>query len=343
MKYYLITLVFALLTLTLKAQPVYNPNSRSLIEAPYIPFVSSVIIDYTNVYDNIDHAIYDFPYHWSQNNTHVTYEDQWNTYAANLDTSGNIIYLEEKSKTYPYATSQQSFEYDSFNRVIKRELSDTHKTIAYYTDSHTDSIIDWSYDNYLKKWLKTQKIEIHYSDTYIDHISYTYNNESCSYNHYLTNRNYLDSQGRIIQSIDLNSTAGSILEYNYDELGHTLLISYHGSNHAAFKHEYVYNENGDLIANNYYEWMNGSYWKPCIMSEYTYNYLDTAIYNVTKPENFIIYNNNIVFNLDNTVTITTLKGINIFHGKINSKTEIPLNVGETYIIRVNDEAYKIQL
>lgn len=345
MKYLILLGLFSCVASMLSAQDNYVPNANILINAPEIPLVSRVTIDYTNVYENKEHVIYDFEYKWTQNNTNVVYEDLWNDYYAILDSNGDVVYYESKSKTYPYPYQiQDTYEYDSQHRVIKRESGESLRTIAYYTNSDTDSVVTWSYESFLGDWLKIEKEEIKHSDSYFDRVFYTYNNETKSYDYKFTNRNYLDSEGRVVKSMDIDSSSGSIYEYIYEENGYTELITYYGGSHASFKKEYVYNNEGDVKSYYYYEWVYDSYWEPCILTEYTYNYITALREEVELDRDFSIRGCDLLFadNIDDEVSIYTIKGICVFKGKVPRGKIISLPAEDSiYILRIGNKVCKI--
>ena len=345
MKYLILLGFLSCVASMLSAQSNNIPNADILINAHEIPHVSCVTIDYTNVYENKEHVIYNFEYKWTQDNTNVVYEDLWNDYYAIFDTNGDVVYYESKSKTYPYPYQiQDTYEYDSQHRVVKRESGESVRTVAYYTNSDTDSVVTWSYESLLGDWLKIEKEEIKHSDSYFDRAFYSYNNETQSYDYKYTNRNYLDSEGRVVKSMDIDSSAGSTYEYIYEENGYTELITYYGGNHANFKKEYVYNNEGDVKSYYYYEWVNDSYWKPCIMTEYTYNYIAALIEDVEQDRDFYIQGYDLLFagNIDIEASIYTLKGVCIFSGKVPCGKIISLPAKDSiYILKIGNRVCKI--
>lgn len=327
------------------AQNNYVSNANILINTPQVPLVSTVTIDYTHVYENKLHEVYTFEYEWTQNNTNVTFEDQWNKYYAEMNANGDVVYYEGKSKTYPYPYScKDSYEYDSLHRVIKKESNENSRTLAYYTNTNNDSIVSGSYNDFVGKWIKITKEEIKRTDSYFDRIYYTFNNDTQSYVYRFTNRNYIDSKGRVVKSMDIDSSSGCVYEYSYIENGYTELITYYGSSHASFKKDYIFNGQGYISSYYYYEWFNGSYWKPCIMSEYTYDYITVSIEKNEKGKLFSIQGYNILFEVDadTEVSIYTLKGINIFHGKVSCGSVISLPSHEQlYVLKIGNKVFKI--
>lgn len=345
MKIIILSITLLCLANLLNAQNNYVPICNNLISAPKVPLVSTVTIDYTHIYDNKEHVIYNFEYEWTQNNTNVNFEDQWNEYSAVLNTNGDVIYYEGKSKTYPYPYEcQDTYEYDSQHRVIKKESSGNSRTLAYYTNTDTDSIVTFLYDDYLGKWLKTGKEDVKYFDSYVDRELYRFNNETKNYEYRFTNRNYINSEYRIIKSIDIDSSAGSVYEYTYEKNGYIEFITYFGNDHASFKKEYLFNERGDITSYHYYEWFNGSYWKPCIMIEYSYNYIATSIENIEIEEKFTIHGHKILFKEDTEVSICTLNGVILFQGIVAQGQFISLpSKQQLYILKIGDRVHKVVL
>lgn len=325
----------------MNAQTVDNFNYFELIEAPKIPLVSQIKVDYTNVYETPTGKVETFIYEWSNDNQYVKFKDLWNTNEAELDANKNVTFYKSVSKMYPYSiVNQDYYKYDSLNRVIEKEIPNSSIIKAYYTETPTDSVITWNYDKTLATWYKTEKIEVSYYDNYFDKLYYSYNNENQSYNYRYTTRYYLDNDDRIIQFKDLDSSAGSIYDFTYTDNGYIKYITYYGANHASFKYEYTFNEQGDIATEKYYEWMNNSYWKPCITTKNEYIYLGAGINKIENEEEYSLNGNCLTINTDNTVSVYSIDGRIIYSGaKYGKIVNLPYN--QIVILKIAERCYKI--
>ena len=326
-----------------QAQTLNNSNYFELIESPKIPHVSQITIDYTNIFETPSTTIEHFLYNWSQNNTHVSFEDLWNNYEASFDSQNNVTFYKATYKKYPYSISFfDNYEYDSSNRVIQKETPNSSITKAFYTGTPTDSVISWHYENVCNAWYKTDKIEVTHSNDYFDKAYYSYSNDIQSYIYKFTTRYYLDDKKRVIQIKDLDSTAGSIYNFVYTDAGYDMYITYYGDSHAIFKYEYTFNEQGDITTEYYYEWMNNSYWRPCIIYKNQYTYINSSINRINQDTNYSVKGNILTINTDECATVYSIDGSIIYHGA-EAETTINLSNNQFVILRIADAVYKIAI
>ncbi len=324
------------------AQTYSVPQKGVLLSHESIPRANSVTTIYSNVYQNIYNKEYNFPFIWSENKRHVEYETMWLNIEANFDDKDRLISYYAKSKEYPYPVQQDDrYEYDNQNRVVKIS-NDFCFYKAYYTDSPTDSVVRWDYDKLANSWYKTSKDEILYSNDYYDIAHYSFDNDVQKYTYHFTTRYHLDSTGRVVKSADIDSSAGSVFEFEYSDKGYSLFISYYNSEHPIFKYDVEFTDNGDLAHELYYEWMNGSYWKLCTQKFNIYDYFNAGIESVCQDNLFTISGRLLQINTDKPIVISTMSGLAIYAGS-NRDGVIKLPSHTFCIIRIAEQSYKVYI
>lgn len=307
------------------------------------PKAKQAILEYTNVYENPQNRSYTIKYNWDNDLKTVSYKQIESTYTISKDDNENITYWkQEYTANYKPAVIEYSYKYDNENRITDKLTTNTSQHI-FYTGEKADSIVFWQYDDILNIWLKTQKSDFTYFNGGYDCITYIYDNETNKYNYKLTTRYSTDSQGRVISYKDLDSSSGQEHKFIFYENGYEHLISGYGAKHTSFKYKYKYNDKGDLIEYVYSEWINESYWNPCISMKYKYDYLDSGINELSTEAPFLIQEDILTVTAENCrIRIITPTGNTLIDRIINSNFSIKLNHG-IYIIAISNKTWKIKI
>lgn len=332
----LILLVFAICIIHGSfAQSSYPPSFERMISAPTIPFVSRATVDYTHIYEHKDHEITVCEYNWNESRSDVSFSNLWQNCTARLNEMGLVTHFYARTKTTPYALqADDHYEYDSEGRIISMESANVSKTLAYYTNTPTDSIVRYQYDDYTSNWYKMEKVERTLCDGYYDSKIYTFNNEKAEYVYKRTTRYFLDECNRVIKSMDLDSSAGQIYEYSYLENGYTETITWYGADHASFKYEYTFYPTGALEKSVYSEWTSYGYWRPCITESYSYDYLPAGLETILNDCKYRIENNSIVIEEGQNYCITHIDGHII---SVGTSDETPIEVPKQAVLLLTIE------
>lgn len=262
-----------------------NPPFSQYLPTEHVPIAKSAQVEYKNIYETPQTKSFTIAYNWANDNREVSYKYMESTYTIEFDADNNIIHWkQEYIANYEPAVIEYFYVYDELNRVIERYTPELSRVNFYYNEENISTLVFWQYEPAFDKWMKMEKMDFEYYDGGYDCKLYSYNNETDEYKYLRTTRYSLNEDGKVIFYKDVDSSAGQEHQYVFNEHGYAYLISWYGADHASYKYEYVYNERGDLSNSIYSEW-NGSYWKPCITENYTYEYLDSGIDEIYNNEN----------------------------------------------------------
>lgn len=200
-------------------------------------------------------------------------------YVYTYDDQGRVI-LEETfdknaSEEWTEKSSRKTFEYSNdrledaslelYENYENGEWIPSSKTIRAFDDSDNLTLIEyWSYDETLKKWEGSSKIEytLNTKGDILGYLGYEWENDNWMVSK--KSENQFDDNGNIILThIWLVEDEGSLedfteTEYGYDDQGRQNMSAYYtysnGSKKGSLKSEYVFNDKDQEIEKTTYQW-----------------------------------------------------------------------------------------
>ena len=200
-------------------------------------------------------------------------------YVYTYDDQGRVI-LEETfdknaSEEWTEKSSRKTFEYSNdrledaslelYENYENGEWIPSSKTIRAFDDSDNLTLIEyWSYDETLKKWEGSSKIEytLNTKGDILGYLGYEWENDNWMASK--KSENQFDDNGNIILThIWLVEDEGSLedfteTEYGYDDQGRQNMSAYYtysnGSKKGSLKSEYVFNDKDQEIEKTTYQW-----------------------------------------------------------------------------------------
>lgn len=321
------------------------PNAVEIIPIPKVPKASEVTIDYTNIYENKYNEINKFEYKWGNNNLYVYFSDLFYYNNAVFNADGRLIYYISEWKESPGTyVAINVYNYDE--RGLLTSIENPYNSykrnteIFYNSEEKIDSILVWEYEDLLDSWYKIDKSEYFYSTDYYDRKYYTFQNDINQYKYWGTTRYYLDEYGRVIKFGDIDRSGGDTYEFEYNDTGYTQYITSPNASYASIRYDYTFNEYGDYESIYYYEWLNGSYWKPCIINLYSYKYLNSGVREINNTQSvYEKIGEKIIINSEEEYFLYDLNGILISHGF--GKQSIDIKKKGIYLLISGKTIYKI--
>lgn len=197
-----------------------------------------------------------------------TYDDQGRVILEEtFDKSASEEWTEKSSrKTFEYSNDRlEDASLELYENYENGEWIPSSKTIRAFDDSDNLTLIEyWSYDETLKKWEGSSKIEytLNTKGDILGYLGYEWENDNWMASK--KSENQFDDNGNIILThIWLVEDEGSLedfteTEYGYDDQGRQNMSAYYtysnGSKKGSLKSEYVFNDKDQEIEKTTYQW-----------------------------------------------------------------------------------------
>ncbi len=197
-----------------------------------------------------------------------TYDDQGRVILEEtFDKSASEEWTEKSSrKTFEYSNDRlEDASLELYENYENGEWIPSSKTIRAFDDSDNLTLIEyWSYDETLKKWEGSSKIEytLNTKGDTLGYLDYGWENDNWMASKKSENQ-FDDNGNKILTHSWLIEDEGSLkdfteTEYGYDDQGRQNMSAYYtysnGSKKGSLKSEYVFNDKDQEIEKTTYQW-----------------------------------------------------------------------------------------
>ena len=197
-----------------------------------------------------------------------TYDDQGRVILEEtFDKSASEEWTEKSSrKTFEYSNDRlEDASLELYENYENGEWIPSSKTIRAFDDSDNLTLIEyWSYDETLKKWEGSSKIEytLNTKGDILGYLDYGWENDNWMASKKSENQ-FDDNGNKILTHSWLIEDEGSLkdfteTEYGYDDQGRQNMSAYYtysnGSKKGSLKAEYVFNDKDQEIEKTTYQW-----------------------------------------------------------------------------------------
>lgn len=197
-----------------------------------------------------------------------TYDDQGRVILEEtFDKSASEEWTEKSSrKTFEYSNDRlEDASLELYENYENGEWIPSSKTIRAFDDSDNLTLIEyWSYDETLKKWEGSSKIEytLNTKGDILGYLDYGWENDNWMASKKSENQ-FDDNGNKILTHSWLIEDEGSLkdfteTEYGYDDQGRQNMSAYYtysnGSKKGSLKSEYVFNDKDQEIEKTTYQW-----------------------------------------------------------------------------------------
>ena len=291
---------------------------------------------------------YDLISNYSEDSLELDLVESYKHYKYTFHLNGKIKTFDRKIN---FERQISRFTYTEDGKILKDELLDERgkklvETNYYYTNTDTDSIVAYRYNEVYNKMMPFHKEIIEYNSEGYNAGYSMFIYELGKYEKPRYRKYILDSKNRPLQVLDIQDKNRRLhSQYTYTDTGYKEINYKIDGTTPNDRCEYEFNEKGDLIRRSLEFWNEyQEYWILEFIEEKTYTFNTTDNERIeTKSTNIIVSEGSVIVksSYEKPYAIYSVEGKLYKQGiLIDSVIRIPLNKG-IYVIIVGDEKRKI--